>query len=111
MDIKNLSQLLAEPIQVTDVENAAPLPFMEHKLGAKRHSSACMKRKRQWGSDQIGTGVWRYCPFCGADSIEEPASSALQVTHGGAMSGSGGIGVMFRSMYTVLYTILNYERV
>ena len=32
VDIKNLSQLLSEPIEIQDVEDAEPLPFMEHTI-------------------------------------------------------------------------------
>lgn len=101
VDIKNLSQLLTEPIEVTDVENAAPLPFTESGKGVK--TSGCKKCKRVWDSDQVGTGVWRYCPFCGADNLEQITSSPL---HGSSDIATGGVSVEFKSKFLLLHWYL-----
>lgn len=104
VDIKNLSQLLTEPVEVTDIENAVPLPFMENKLssGTGASSKTCKKCRRFWNTDNKETGVWRFCPFCGADSLEPVASIMNGLTDGNEATASVGISAEFRSMICLL---------
>lgn len=97
VDIKNLSQLLTEPVEVTDIENASPLPFMEHRIPtAGNKATACKRCKHVWSLSQIGTGVWRFCPYCGADNFEEETRNSIQLINDSDVLRTG-ISVEFRS--------------
>lgn len=98
VDIKNLSQLLTEPIEVTDIEDAESLPFMDQLSKSKNtniRSRACKKCFKSWDSSHVGSTTWRFCPYCAADSWDSAAMVEAESKE--LARRSAGISVEFES--------------
>jgi ABC-type transport system involved in Fe-S cluster assembly fused permease/ATPase subunit len=100
VDIKNLSQLLTEPIEVNDVEDAEALPFMERaagkggdKAGAGAGARSCKQCHKSWGGGS-GSLAWKFCPHCGADSW----AASVAPADGLVGERGAGISVEFRNL-------------
>ena len=105
VDIKNLSQLLSEHIEVTDVENAQPLPFMADKFAADKSMITSTDSLKNHPCKQCGrilkgdveSDAWRFCPYCGADTWRSYSQSSHNIIGNMNDTKSRGISVKFKS--------------
>ncbi len=94
VDVKNLSQLLTESVDITDAPGAPPLPLPNSFDTPRRDAAQCMRCKKPVSADS-----WLFCPYCGLDMV---ASSAVKgpMQHSAALVGSrrgSGVPVEFKS--------------
>jgi ABC-type multidrug transport system fused ATPase/permease subunit len=96
VDVKNLSQLLTESIDVVDVEGATPLPLPD-SIGYYSSSS------RRGGVDStscpscnkpVVAESWQFCPFCGVDMTIKALASLNPMSNNSSLKETLNQGVV-----------------
>jgi hypothetical protein len=98
VDVKNLSQLLTEAVDVTDIEGAVALPFIDSSSNTFHAHERCTGCSRQFPTS-TDVKNWMFCPYCGKDVVTVNQIRA-------SPKPSTGISVQFRSIIYFI-TILN----
>ena len=101
VDVKNLSQLLTESIDVVDVEGAPPLPLPNsignHGSSTRRgggSSTSCPRCNKP-----VVAESWQFCPYCGVDMTSKALASLNPLSNSVSLKESNqGVVVEFKNV-------------